>query len=107
MSICQGWLDILTIGHISANTKSPMAENRLQASSVYATLEAEDVMEIMKQAAEYMTKHLNQGNFEGASGANIMTVMRMQIVSDMLMICFRAQSTVSKRAAIVDLYTQC
>jgi hypothetical protein len=64
-------------------------------------------MEIMKQAAEYMSKHLNQGNFEGASGANPMIVMRMQIVSDMLMICKRAQSTVSKRAAIVDLYTQC
>jgi hypothetical protein len=26
VSICQGWLDILTLGHIGANTKSPLAE---------------------------------------------------------------------------------
>lgn len=36
-----------------------------------------------------------------------MTVMRLQIVSDMLMICKRAVSTVSKRLAVIDLFTQC
>lgn len=40
IGICQGWLDILTIGHISSNTKSPKAEYRLGESTIYATLEA-------------------------------------------------------------------
>jgi hypothetical protein len=47
ISICQGWLDILAIGHISANSKSDKAEVRLDETTIYSTLEAEDIKEML------------------------------------------------------------
>jgi hypothetical protein len=41
--ICQGWLDILTLGHLAANSKSSKADERLNDSSIYALLEADDI----------------------------------------------------------------
>ena len=103
--MCQGWLDILTIGHISANTKSEKAETRLSDTTIYSYLEAEDVLVLLVQASDYLIRYLNIGNFEGASGANTTVIMRLQVVSDMLLICKRATSA-DQRSALQDLFTQ-
>lgn len=105
--MCQGWLDILALGHIAANTNSSEAEKRLDESTIYASLEAGEVGNMLHCAAEFCSSYLNQGNFEGASGANPMTVMKMQVVSDMLLVCKRAVSASTKRLALVDLFTLC
>jgi hypothetical protein len=75
INICQGLLDILTIGHLSANTKSEKAEERLQESTIVMQIQQEEVGEILWWIGNILSKHLNQGNFEGASGANTMLVM--------------------------------
>jgi len=38
-SICMGWLDILTVGHISANTKSEKSNITFRDSTVAATID--------------------------------------------------------------------
>jgi hypothetical protein len=95
----------LTIGHISANTKSEKAETRLSDTTIYSYLEAEDVLVLLVQASDYLIRYLNIGNFEGASGANTTVIMRLQVVSDMLLICKRATSA-DQRSALQDLFTQ-
>lgn len=107
LNLCQGFLDLMAIGHLSANTKSPLAETRLAATTVYATLEAQDICEMLYHLATFLTVYLNQGNFEGASGANTLTVMRLQIAHDLLLICKRAYAHTSKRLAIQDLFCSC
>jgi hypothetical protein len=67
----------LTIGHISANTKSEKAETRLSETTIYSSLEAEDVLALLLQASDFLNRYLNIGNFEGASGANITVIMRL------------------------------
>ena len=100
-------MDILTIGHIGSNTKSDKANVLLAADTIYASLEAEDIKDVIQQASDYLSTYLNQGNFEGSSGAHGIVVMRLQIVADMLMICHRATSSVTKGLALIDLYKQC
>lgn len=58
-SICMGWLDILTIGHISANTKSEMSAITLHESNIASTINADDVSQILYQAADYLNRYLN------------------------------------------------
>jgi len=42
--VCQGWLDILIVGHCSANSKhEKIPEKPLAADQIYANLEASDV----------------------------------------------------------------
>ena len=76
-SICLGWLDILTIGHISANTKSEKSAIVLSDTSITSALLAQDVLQMLCQVADYLNRYLNQGSFEGPSGAKIDVVMKL------------------------------
>lgn len=76
-SICLGWLDILTIGHISANTKFEKNAIVLSETTIYASPSADDVKQMLFQAADYLCRYLNMGSFEGPSGAQIEVVMRL------------------------------
>ena len=76
-SICQGWLDILTVGHISANTKFDKNAIVLDDKTIYASPDADDLIHMLFQAADYLTRYLNQGSFEGPSGAKVDVVMRL------------------------------
>ena len=87
----------MALGHLSANTKSPLAENRLGPTNIYVSLEAADINEMLQKLANFLAEFLNQGNFEGASGANTLTVMRLQIAHDLILVCKRAQTPSSKR----------
>ena len=58
-SICLGWLDILTIGHISANTKSEKSAIVLSETSITSALLAQDVLQMLCQVADYLNRYLN------------------------------------------------
>ena len=53
-SICMGWLDILTVGHVSANTKSEKSNVVLNESTITSSLLPKDVLEMFAQAADYL-----------------------------------------------------
>jgi len=103
-SICLGWLDIMTVGHISANTKSEKWQIVLSDTTIVSNLESQDVLQMLLQAADYLSRYLNQGNFEGPSGAKIEVVLRLHIVTDMLMICLRSLNSQNK-LMLQDLFT--
>ena len=105
-SICMGWLDIMTVGHISANTKSDKSSIVLHDSTIVSTIDTQDVLQMLLQAADYLNRYLNQGSFEGASGAKTDVVKRLQIASDMILICLRSRNAQNK-LVIQDLFTQC
>ena len=76
-SICQGWVDILTVGHISANTKYDKNANVLDDKTIYASLDVAELKLMLFHAADYLNRYLNQGSFEGPSGARIDVIMRL------------------------------
>jgi hypothetical protein len=49
----QGWLDILVVGHVSANSKSFLADTRF-TDKIYCTVEADDLLELLIEAGHYL-----------------------------------------------------
>jgi hypothetical protein len=86
-------LDILIVGHCSANSKHEKApEKPLAADQIYACLEASDVSQLISHAADYLVMYLNIGNFEGSTGCHTEVIMRLELASDMLSVALKAKN---------------
>lgn len=77
-SICQGWLDIL----ISSMTCRPGSFE--STKTVHAQMSGEEMSVYLRKTSQYLINFLNKCSFEGATGCTSLTMMRLNLASDLL-----------------------
>ena len=85
-SICQGWLDIL----ISSSTSRPPSFET--AKTVHAKMSGEELSVYLRKTSQYLIQYLNKCSFEGPSGSNMQTMMRLNLAADLLYVIRYAEN---------------
>ena len=79
-AICQGWLDIM----ISSSIARPTSYETNK--TVYAKMSPEELSVFLRKTSHYLVSYLNKGSFEGATGSNMQTMMRLNLAADLVYI---------------------
>lgn len=70
-------------------------------------MSGEELSVYLKKTSQYLLNYLNKGSFEGVTGANMITMMRLNLASDLLYVIRHSEhKTRPGVLAIQDLFIQ-
>jgi len=99
-AVCSGWLDIIISGAAARPTAHDPA---LEGVPIHVNMEVAEVSALLRRTAKFLRTHLNQGSFEGATGAQRSVVTRLTLASDLLLVAFNVRSKEGKGLAVTEL----